>query len=239
MKALEKAAQDRDKTPAAPPHPSAPPPPPHPLQHEYTATPELTLEPVALKPGIKRDENTSRVPMIPKRAAASPADTHPAQARAATVLNAHHTRSDDAAPSRVAGIMAQLAARPVYAISALAALFLLIYAGYVYVQIAHPRLLIKSPVSPQRAPPPAVATTATTTAPPSEPLSGGTPQATDATSASFATLQSVFGGRTDLPAASAALPTSSSSSTLPRESSGSIPPQPTRPALSPCIASAT
>ena len=65
MKALEKAAQDRDKTPAAPPHPV------------QGAGRELTLEAVDLKPGIKADENTAQVTISPKRAASAPV-SHPA-----------------------------------------------------------------------------------------------------------------------------------------------------------------
>ena len=243
MKALEKAAQDRDKTPAAPPHTVA---------ATTTATAkatgrELTLETVELKPGIKADENTSRVSMSPKRAASAPANPAPpgistplsskdpvrsgAQARAASVLNVN------AQQPRSAGAIAWLLARPVYAIGGLAVLLLLLYGGYVYVQIAHPGLLLKTP---PRAPAVAIAPAPIPVAVPaaSDPLAAGTPQSADATNAPFVSMQSVLGGRVDSPPSSLSSlsplsPSSSNASTAPnasRETSGSVPPQPARPA---------
>ena len=236
MKALEKAAQDRDKTPAAPPHPTQ-------NVAGKAAARELTLESVELKPGIKADENTSRVSMSPKRAASAPVNPPPpglatpltskdpvrsgAQARAANVLNVN------AAQPRSAGTIAWLLARPVYAIGGLAALFLLLYGGYVYVQIAHPGLLIKTPPRPQ-----AVAIVPAPTA--TDPLAAGTPQANpaapaqsaEATNSPFVSTQSVFGGRAESPASPIA-PPSNNLSSVPgpsRETSGSVPTQPARPA---------
>jgi tetratricopeptide (TPR) repeat protein len=117
MKALEKAAQDRDKKPADSASSAA-----------KIPERELELEPVA------RTAQTPSPPANPKRT--------DAQARAATVLSAQNSQSPQSA-----GVTAWLRARPLYGIGALAGLFLLIYAGYVYVQIAHPSLLIKTPAA--------------------------------------------------------------------------------------------
>ena len=238
MKALEKAAQDRDKTPAAPPHTVAA------AATAKAAGRELTLETVELKPGIKADENTSRVSMSPKRAASAPANPLPpgvstplanktlarssAQARAASVLNVN------AQQPRSAGAIAWLLARPVYAIGGLAALLLVLYGGYVYVQIAHPGLLLKTP---PRAPAVAVAPAPVPVTVPaaSDPLAAGAPQSADATNSPFVSMQSVLGGRVASPESSLSplAPSSSSAATAPsasRETSGSVPPQPARPA---------
>ncbi len=238
MKALEKAAQDRNKTPAAAPYPVA-------AATAKAAGRELSLESVELKSGIKADENISRVSMSPKRATAAPANPPPgistplsskdpvrsgAQARAASVLNVN------AQQPRSAGAIAWLLARPVYAIGGLAALLLLLYGGYVYVQIAHPGLLLKTP---PRAPAVTVASAPAPVAVPaaSDPLAAGTPQIPEAAQSPFVSMQSVLGGRVASSESSLAplAPSSSSASTAPsasRETSGSVPPQPARPAPS-------
>ncbi len=117
MKALEKAAQDRDKAPASTQPSTA------------RLDNELTLEPV------------SRAAPRPATAARAAADNmrSGAQARAATVLNAQLPSSQSASA------MAWLRARPLVALGALTGLFMLFYAGYVYLQIAHPSLLLKTP----------------------------------------------------------------------------------------------
>ncbi len=116
MKALEKAAQDRDKAPDAGKPSTA-------KLREL----ELTLEPVT--------QAAHEPALAQRRATDNPRSGE--QARAAAVLNAQ-------LPQR-ASATAWLHARPLLAIGGLAGLFLLFYAGYVYVQIAHPGLLIKSP----------------------------------------------------------------------------------------------
>ncbi len=243
MKALEKAAQDRDKTPAAD-------------AAAGSVKRELTLEGVEFKTGIQADENTSRVAISPKRAAAAPhsslltptptlqpahsafATTSAAgkessdaqapqanqgtQARASAVLNANSAN----AQASGAGAMAWLAAHPVHVVGTLAALILLFYGGYVYVQIAHPGLLLKSP---PRTQPAVVAATPVAAPVPGtvNPLSTGAPQSADPAQSSFVTTQSVFGGRTgsSASATSATSPTSASSGSTSNETSGSVPPQ--------------
>ena len=223
MKALEKAAQDRDKTPAATAHSST-----------QSVQSGLSLETVEVKPApstparLQADEDTSRVDMPQKRAAAAPpytqytpplaankaaaraasaatvnestaAASSNAQTRAATVLNAQ------AAPAAGSGALANLMARPVYLIGALAGLIMLGYAAYVYIQIAHPSLLIKSP---SRAPAPASAPVAAVPTPAApvpapvpasaEPMAAGAPQPAD-TTPGMVTLQSVFNSRAGSP----------------------------------------
>jgi hypothetical protein len=212
MKALEKAAQDRDKTPAAPQAPGA-------------QSGGLSLETVEIKPALKADEDSSRVDMSPKRAAAAPpraqytpspaankspahgaaADTagSSAQTRAATVLNA---QAAQAAPAAGSAALAKLMARPVYLIGALAGLIMLGYGVYVYIQIAHPSLLIKSPPRTQPAPVAAAPVLAPAAAPvpaSAEPLSTGAPQPAD-TQPGMVTMQSVLGNRAGSPGAAVA-----------------------------------
>ncbi len=238
MKALEKAAQDRDKTPAAD-------------AAAGNVKRELTLEAVEFKTGIKADENTSRVAISPKRVAAAPQSSlltpspslqpahsafattsaadkasedaqsaqqgnQGAQARASTVLNANSANTKVSG----AGAIAWIAAHPVHVVGTLAAVILLLYGGYVYVQIAHPGLLIKSP--PRTDPAVAAATPVAAPVPGTvNPLASGAPQSADPAQSSFVTMQSVFGGRTG----SSTAPSSPSSGSTSSETSGSVPPQ--------------
>ena len=242
MKALEKAAQDRDKTPAAD-------------AAAGNAKRELTLEAVEFKTGIKADENTSRVAISPKRVAAAPQSSlltpsptlqpahsafattsaadkasedaqsaqqgsQGAQARASAVLNANSSTNAQASG---AGAIAWIAAHPVHVAGTLAALILLLYGGYVYVQIAHPGLLLKSPPRTQ----PAVAAATPVAAPVPgtvNPLASGAPQSADPAQSSFVTMQSVFGGRTGSSASSTSATSTTSGSTS-SETSGSVQPQ--------------
>ncbi len=241
MKALEKAAQDRDKTPAAD-------------AAAGNVKRELTLEAVEFKTGIKADENTSRVAISPKRVAAAPQSSlltpspslqpahsafattsaadkasedaqsaqqgnQGAQARASTVLNANSANTKVSG----AGAIAWIAAHPVHVVGTLAAVILLLYGGYVYVQIAHPGLLIKSP--PRTDPAVAAATPVAAPVPGTvNPLASGAPQSADPAQSSFVTTQSVFGGRTGS-SASSTFATSTTSGSTSSETSGSVPPQ--------------
>ena len=239
MKALEKAAQDRDKNPAVATHPiqgSGP----NTNGPAGTSARELSLESVELKPGIKADENTARVTPNPKRAAAAPQSVAPGtspslthskvpvrsgtgatQVRAATVLNAGSVGGQ---PAPDAGFMARLIARPVYLISGLAVFFLIVYGGYVYIQIAHPGLFSKTP---PRTPPVAVTAAPATTGPSQAAPSVFTPS-TNASPSDFVTMRSVFGSRAE-PTASQISSAASSTSTASREISGSVSSQPARP----------
>ncbi len=227
IKALEKAAQDRDKTTVSP----------------RAAARELSLEAVELKPGIKPDEDTSRVPLPVggNRAAAAPPSVAPpaakssalsgAQAHAATVLSAQ--------PSDAGGAAVWMRAHAVYVMGGLVVLSLLLYGGYVYVQIAHPGLLQKSQPRPQLvaapAPAPAAAAleagTATALPPPVPGLSTagaqgapGTPAADTALTAPLAVARSAAPGQ---PGGAPAAPGAAAAA---REITGSVPPPRPQPA---------
>ncbi len=213
MKALEKAAADRAQDIDSASTPSQ--------QTGAGAPRELSLEAVEPKSISKPDEKSpgaeasanrvasapSGMPRSPLTTPAAPATSASpfgaksptrtaagaasadAQARAATVVNAGVAQPDAASGTHW---VAWLIARPVYVLGGLAGLFLLLYGGYVYLQIMHPQLLIKSapraqPVAATPAPVPAS----------TQPLSNGAPQPADAAQSSFVTMQSVLGNRTN------------------------------------------
>jgi tetratricopeptide (TPR) repeat protein len=197
MKALEKAAQDRDNSP--------------------TSTQSSTANPLDSELTLESKTPTTRSPASAARTAGSNARSG-AQARAATVLNAQSQ------PNQSLGAVAWLQARPLAAIGLLTGLFLLFYAGYVYIQIYHPGLLLKTP-------PPAAINPISTPAPRDGPdgnarpaNSGTPPQTTDAANASLIPQPSPFG-------ASREPPSDASESTAPRAPAESarampaIPPQ--------------
>jgi tetratricopeptide (TPR) repeat protein len=149
VKALEQAARERDRAPTA-----------------SNAAAPLTLEPLRTTASSERKDP---VPSSPApRARAASAATSTSQAQAAFVLAA----SDSAGGS---ALLEWFKARPVYAIGAAAAVFLLGYGAYVYVQIAHPALLRRTPPrpAPTAATPPATtpapAAVATAAPPPTPP----------------------------------------------------------------------
>jgi tetratricopeptide (TPR) repeat protein len=193
MKALEKAAQDRDKAPAATAS-STPKAAGHELSLEtveakLSQTIDNSSSPVVL--GNTRTAGASAPPSMAKPAA-SAAPLSGAQAQAAAVLNAYQSPSS-------AGAVEWIRSHPIYVFGGLAGLFLLLYGAYVYVQVAHPGLLIKTPprapvaaTAPARAPAtPASANTA--------PDSAGAPaQTADTANSQLIPLQSVFAGRADL-----------------------------------------
>ncbi|HTE16370.1 MAG TPA: tetratricopeptide repeat protein [Burkholderiales bacterium] len=192
IKALEKAAQDRDKVPSA--HVPA-----------VAAERELSLEALDAtssataagnvssaaagnKPGSGSAGHSSS---LSKTAANVDKARSNAQIHAATVLGAQQSSS--------AGAIEWVRAHPLYFSGGSAGLFLLAYAAYVYVQIAHPGLLIKSPP-----PPPSVAVAPAPASVDSTPAAGGTsapsaaPVQTPATANSqLIPLQSVFASRVD------------------------------------------
>ncbi len=215
LNALEKAAQDREKTPASP----------------QSAASGLALEAVELKP-VKPAEDTSRVPLpvgrnrataapssVPAPAAKSSALSG-AQAHAATVLSAQ--------PSNAGGAAVWLRAHAVYVMGGLAVVCLLLYGGYVYVQIAHPGLLQKSPPRPPVvvAAPAATAPEAATAGalpPPVPGLSTAGAQATDAS-------LTPTGARSAAPGQPGAAPAVTGVAAATKEISGSVPPQRSQPA---------
>lgn len=159
MKALEKAAEDRDKAPAE------------------RGERELTLE--AMDAGLAA-----------KPAGNTPQARSNAQIAAAAVLGARQPAS--------AGALAWMRAHPLYVFGGLAGWFLLLYAIYVYVQIAHPGWLIRTTPSP-----PPVAAAPSGTAPRSAIESAPAPMAKPDT-APLVPLPSVFGGTGTPPSASTA-----------------------------------
>ena len=169
MKALEKAAQDRDKSPASTQPSTA-----------NSLDRELTLEsktPAAHGPSAARAPNGN--------------GRSGAQVRAATVLNAQLP------PSQSAGALAWLRARPLVAMGSLTGLFLLFYAGYVYIQIAHPGLLLNTP-------PPVALNPASNSASRNGPdvntrpaNATASPQTTDVANASLIPQPSPFGARSE------------------------------------------
>src|SRR5688572_3334095 len=144
IKALEKAAQNRDKAPGDPP----------------SAGQDLSLEALEPKFSAADNDNPARASAgdnaggsagyaaTPSRTAGGMNTTRSnAQVHAATVLSAR-------SPSG-SSVLAWMRAHPLYLFGGLAGLFLLAYGAYVYVQIFHPDWLIKTP--PPRVPPVAVA----------------------------------------------------------------------------------
>jgi Tfp pilus assembly protein PilF len=114
MKALEKAAKDRQEGAASP------------------GGADLTLEPMATAKPASGPAAPSAG--LPPRANPGGAATNRDQSRAASVVNAGRVVPRP-------GLLSLIAARPVYAIGGLAGMFLAGYGVYVYLQIAHPGLL--------------------------------------------------------------------------------------------------
>ena len=145
MKALEKAAKDREGTePArgeatAPAGGSA-------MPGAGAAKSELTLEPITQEqvPAIAAaPAPVPRAPAVPPRKpAAAPAANTPASstardaAQAATVIRAGQREARG-------GVGAYVREHPLIVFGTLAALFLLAYGGYIYLQIANPGLFAK------------------------------------------------------------------------------------------------
>ncbi len=174
MKALEKAAQDRENTPAKPGASAT-----HVAHAAHAAHGQnaLSLEPLASAP-----------PANPP-AVNGPADgprRNIAQARAAVMLNTPPARASNNAA-------AWISTHPVPFTAALAGVFVVGYGIYLYLQIAHPGLFI-----PARAPVVAAKATPPTSAPPA-----AAPPAPAAADSPLIPAQSVFGGAPAAPAATA------------------------------------
>lgn len=138
MKALEKAAEDRNKTPA----------------EAQTAADELTLEALDTRPGTRSGYPPARTRTV----AGEDATRSSAQMQATAVLSARQ-------PTSASPVM-WMRTHPLYVFGGLAGWFLLLYAIYVYVQIAHPGWLTRSP-------PPVIAAAPPT---PSAAMQGATPR---------------------------------------------------------------
>jgi Flp pilus assembly protein TadD len=211
MKALEKAAQDRNKSADKP------------LTAATAAATErsaLSLEPLAPSATTASSISGAAAPKasaVPGAAgpAARPASSHGNdQTRAAVLLSTQQ-------PARATNAVAWISTHPVHFTAALAGVVVLGYAVYLYLQIAHPQLFLRAP------PPPSQPVAAITPAPaaPDTPSTGGT----------LIPAQSVFGGAPDGPAPAAAptAPATAGSTT------GTISPIAPPPAAKPAPAIAT
>jgi Flp pilus assembly protein TadD len=165
MKALEKAAKDRDEARAEPvaTAPGGPSSEPETLPGHLTAPEsapavapgprsELSLEPIALptetaaSPPPARPETPSR-PAVAARAGRGARGQREQQARAATVVQA-------AGAAASSGAIAWLMARPVVIFGIIAVLFGIGYGTYVYLQLFHPALFLPKPPTAPKGPPP-------------------------------------------------------------------------------------
>lgn len=218
MKALDKAAQDREKTPATSGTPT------------QRTDHELSLE--ALEPSLSSATHATR-------GTRKESDRSNAQAQAAAVL------ASGWQPRRVSGLD-WMRTHPLYAFGAAAALFLAAYSAYVYVQIAHPTWLQKTPASPQLA----AVTPSPAHAPQSAPaisdntasggataaergIASGTVTPGDAAGSQLIPLQSVFGGRGDAAPAPSLLPGPADTNQRSSDSATPRPPAPAAPAAVP------
>ncbi len=159
MKALEKAAKDRGEVQQAP---AATDTPATAAADAATATataPQPAAKPQAMELTLEPLSAAAPPEPSPPRSATTPraAGRNPAQARAATVLQA----TASAAPATPAGTRI----RPAMLLSILAAVCVIAIGAYLYLQITHPGLFIAKPPAPQPAPAPLAQTPTTPTAP--------------------------------------------------------------------------
>jgi Tfp pilus assembly protein PilF len=240
MKALEKAAQDRDKAADATPAQPAAPVKAQAAPATATATtssskplPSLSLEPMAPTGSVEpRVEPVISQPAAKPAAAqtaapARAATRNPEQARAAVVLSTKSAAGSSAA--------AWISAHPVPFTAALAGIFALVYGTYIYLQAAHPSLFLPKP-APQ---PVAAAKPAPDTAAPASIAAPATPATSAAADSGLVPAQSVFSTRTDAapaspltssapatpaapPATAPAATTGSTSKPAPRPAAGAI-----------------
>jgi Flp pilus assembly protein TadD len=183
MKALEKAAKDREETDAG--RAVAAPSGGRVAPSAAVARSELTLEPIAAQPAPP-GATASREPSLPPRKPAGAAPTAPVEAassesaQAAAMIRAGRHEADG-------GIGAYAREHPLFIFGTLATLFVLGYGSYVYLQITNPGLFTttpraaqsppSAPITPAPTPPATVASGGTITpvpAPPATVASGGT-----------------------------------------------------------------
>jgi tetratricopeptide (TPR) repeat protein len=143
MKALEKAAKDREETgaestPAAATAAVAP--------GASTAKSELTLEPIAPQPAAPRERSLSPRKTTGAAPAAPAAAASRESAQAATVIRAGQRETGG-------GAGAYAREHPLFVFGTLVALFLLAYGSYVYLQITNPGMFAKQPARPAQSAP--------------------------------------------------------------------------------------
>ncbi len=173
IKALEKAAEDREKAPA----------------DSQAAGRELALEAL----DTKSVAGGAYTPSATRPAPAAPGTRSSAQINAATLLGVRQPAG--------AGVSAWMRAHPLYVFGGVAGGLFLLYAVYVYVQIAHPTWLLRTPpASPVLASAPAVAAPAA-----GGPAAAPAPQAqAPAGAAPMVPMPSVFSPAGTTPSATAA-----------------------------------
>lgn len=207
IKALEKAAQNRDKAPGDSP----------------SAGQDLSLEALEPKFSAADNDNAARAsagytPATSRTTGGMNTTRSTAQVHAATVLGTHTSSGTD--------VVAWARAHPLYLFGGLAGLFLLAYGAYVYVQIFHPDWLVKTPPRP---PTVAVAPAQPPASPNLQTREANTPApatkpATDVANAPLIPLQSVFAG-------GGTAPQSAATSPPPNEVSGNMPARSMPPAI--------
>jgi Flp pilus assembly protein TadD len=194
MKALEKAAQDRNKS-ADQPSAAA--------TAAATERSALSLEPLApsvpsssssgaavsaRRVDVAAAPKTSAVPGAAGPATRTSSSHSSDQARAAVLLSTQQ-------PARGTNVVAWIGAHPVHFTAALAGVFALGYAVYLYLQIAHPQLFLRTP-PPQSQPVAALTPAPAPATVPDTPSTGGT----------LIPAQSVFSGTPDATAPAVAAP---------------------------------
>ena len=149
MKALEKAAKDREEGNAG--HPPAVPGGGAVTPNAGKPATELSLEPIAQQRAATQPTAGREPTMSPRKpegtAPRTPAAAaSPESAQAAAVLRAGQREAGG-------GISAYVREHPMIVFSALAALFLIAYGSYVYLQMTNPAMFAKPPVRPAQSVP--------------------------------------------------------------------------------------
>ncbi len=215
MKALEKAAQDRDKTSDKPMPATAAAP-------VAAAGSALSLEPIEpsfepatpsnnAMPATGAPRETPRSTATPGTAGAPPRGPTRSseQTRASVVLSAQ--------PARSANALAWISTHPVPFTAALAGVIAVGYGTYIYLQAAHPSLFLRTP-----APQPVVAAKPVAVSP--APVASAPAASTPATEPALIPAQSVFSTRPDSPVPSKPEPAAANTATVPSKATPAPPP---------------
>lgn len=198
MKALEKAAQDRNKTPAKP---TAATPPVSAASAASATHSALSLEPLEPTLGVAPAGAPREAPSAatvttastPSRAASRSSE----QARASVLLSSQPARSASGGAAGAAQWGQWISTHPVPFTAALAGAFALVYGTYIYLQAAHPSLFLRTPP-----PPPASLVTAKPAPVTQTPATQNTPVA----DTGLIPAQSVFSSKSVTPGLSAPEP---------------------------------
>ena len=200
MKALEKAAQDRNKTPVKP---AAATPSASAASGTPVASSALSLEPLEPTLGVAPAGAPREAPgaatvttaSTPSRAASRSGE----QARASVLLSSQPARSASGGAAGAAQWGQWISTHPVPFTAALAGAFALVYGTYIYLQAAHPGLFLRTP------PPPPASLVAAKPAPvtPVPATPAPVAQNTPSTDTALIPAQSVFSSKPVTPGLSA------------------------------------